>query len=74
MPLLVALDECNHALTRIEMLARLALQYPDIGQAALVLILRQCHETDQHIGELDIDGPLVRFLPGLTAPVNNTLR
>ena len=55
MPLLVALDECNCALTKIERLAQIALNYPDIRDAALALILLQCQETDAHVGELNSD-------------------
>lgn len=68
MPLLVALDECNRALTRVEMCARLGLEYPHIQEAILTLILAQCHETDQHIGELEVSNALVQFLPGMAVP------
>jgi len=65
MPLLVALDECNCALTKIERLAQLALHHPGIQEAALMLILLQCHKTEEHIGELDLQGlmPFARLCP-----------
>jgi hypothetical protein len=55
MPLLVALDECNCALTKIERLAQIALNHPGIREGALALILLQCQETDTHVGELNSD-------------------
>lgn len=56
MPLLAALDECNCALTKIERLTQLALRHPSLQEAALTLILLQCHQTDAHVGELDLHG------------------
>ena len=69
MPLLVALDECNLALTRIERLARQGLEYPPIQAAALMLILAQCYETDLHVGELSTNGALIEVLPSKSAHV-----
>lgn len=50
MPLLAALDECNCALTRIELCARLGLRYPEIREAAMALILANYYEVNKTIG------------------------
>ena len=52
MSLLFVLDECNCAFSRIELCAQLGLRHPEMREAVLMLILTQCHLTDQYIGEL----------------------
>lgn len=52
MPLLVALDECNCTLTKIENLAKIGIANPTIREAALNLILAECTKVDETIGNL----------------------
>lgn len=52
MPLFVALDECNCAMTDIERYAELALYCPETRDALLILILLRCGEADATIGGL----------------------
>lgn len=55
MALLVALDECNYALKEIEKFAQLGIRFPEIREAALLLILGLCDQADNNIGDLDMN-------------------
>lgn len=59
MPLLMALDECNAALTNIEQLAVVALEQPELRAQALELILAVCLQADENIGSLDLEDGLL---------------
>jgi len=47
MPVLVALDECSCALTKISMCAEIGLQSPELQQQALQLIQQCCEELEE---------------------------
>lgn len=54
MPLLVALDEYNCTLTKIEKVAQLGLRMPEVRDATLILILMLCSELNEHIEHLEL--------------------
>lgn len=47
MPLLVALDECSYALTKITMCSEIGLQNPELQPQVLQLIQQCCVELEE---------------------------
>lgn len=68
MPLLMALDECNAALTNIEQLAAAALELPELRAQALELILVLCQQADENIGSLDLEDGLLMDIEASADP------
>lgn len=56
MPLLVAIDECSCALTKIPMCSEIGLQNPELQQQVLQLIQQCCEELEETlVGVLEPD-------------------